>query len=348
MTVSYPLPGLTLSGVVNANVKELVTQFSSHILECLSAPVDKELDILSNMTPTDALLLKIPVNVLALNGFEEWTGERNYQTPDLVATQLEARPWTRNSAYNMRAAMQGVYGGFPRIAAQTIVEGYKMRGRLIANVLKLGSTKALTYQGVPLFVGTGATTKHFLNPLDESVGTFYNLYADRPFNSTNFEFAKGLIRSLKGPDGVESLGLRLTHVVGGSAMETPFDNLLKKATILGETRQVTIGAADYALASQETNIHMGGAVSIISALLDSDPYLLAHPTGQVWYAIASNTMAKPVEMMGLNGGAPKVKVRGEGDPIADQKKQVLIDGDLEINAAAGVPHTIFRFEYAGA
>lgn len=347
MTI-YSIPGLTLFGVVNAGVQEMVTQFSAHLLNFLNGAPDTKLDPLVNMTPTDALSLKIPINIMALNGYEEWTGERNYVDVDLKAFAIEARPWTRNVAYDMRAAMTGVYGGFPKIAAQAVVEGYKMPGRLAANVLKQGKTKAKTYQNIPLFVESGASVKHLVNPLDEDGPTFYNCYTDRPFTADNFQFAREQLRLMKGPDNVESLGLELTHVVGGTTMEAPFLKVLKKSTMMGDTRKVTIGGTDFAFASEETNIWEGGAVPIVSSLLDSDPYLVAHPTGQVWYAVALNTVARPVEEMGLNGGAPKVEVWGEETEAARLKKKILVHGDLEVNAAAGLPHTIIRFEYAGA
>lgn len=346
--MAYPIPGMTLKGVVNANVRELVTQFGAHLLDALTSGVDMELDILANMTPTDALVVKIPINILALNGFEEWSGERDYIDVDLVAMAIEAREWTRNVGYNMRAAMSGAYGGFPRIAAQTILEGYKMQGRLIANILKKGKTEAKTYQGIPLFVGQNAGTKHLINPLAINGSTFINLYTDRPFTGENFQFAQEVIESIPGPDGEESLGLKLTHVVGGTRMRGHFKTVLKKSTIMGATRLVDLGGGNTgAVAAQETNIWEGEAEYRVSSLLNNDPFLIAHPNGQVWYATALNMAARPVEMMGKDGGAPQVKVRGEGDPIADQKKKVLVEGDLEINAAAGLPHTIIRFEYEG-
>lgn len=348
MPASYSIPGLTLNGVVNSNIRELVTQFSAHLLDFLAGKPDMDLEPVANMTPTDALTLKIPINILGLDGYEEWTGERNYQDVDLKAFAIDARPWTRNVAYDMRAAMTGVYGGFPRIAAQAIIEGYKMKGRLIANVLKKGKTSALTYQGIPLFVGSGATTKHLVNPLKEDGPTFYNVYTSRPFTGDNLQFADETLMQIKGPDSVESLGLKLTHVIGGSKMKGPFMKLLKKSVVMGDTREVTYSGTDFAFAAPETNIWEGAAIPIVSPLLDSDQYLIDNPNGQVWYAVALNTIGRPVEMMGLNGGAPKVEVWGEETEAARLKKKVLVHGDLEINAAAGLPHTIIRFEYAGS
>lgn len=335
MPASYPIPGLTLAGVVNSNVRELVTQFSAHLIDFLDGnPLPTWVDLVSNMTPTEALSLKVPINVLALDGFEEWTGERNYVDVDLVAMALEAKSWTRNLAYPMRAAMLGVYGGFDRLAASVVAAGYKMRPRVCANVLIKGKTDAKTYQGIPLFVGSGAATKHYVNPLDASKGTFFNLYTNMAFTPANLKLARQYMRQIKGPDGVESLGLELTHVLGGAAMQEPFDDVLQK--------QIIANTAGTAAETNTLEVSKSGIRSAISSLLDSDPWVVAGH--QVWYGIATNTMGRAVEMMGLNGGAPKVVVRGDGSEIAQSKKSVLVEGDLEINGAAGLPHVIIRFE----
>lgn len=336
---TYSIPGLTLKGVVNPFVQELVTRFQTRYINALQSTTSNWADVVSGLTPVGPgdLSVKFPIDLSDLGpGMREWQGDRHIERTDLTGFSIETRKFEKTKGIDLGLAQAGpvnaMFRAFPDKATQGIVQAARaMRPLLVASVLKLGKTKALTYQGIPLFVGSGAGTKHLNNPLNSSKGEFYNLYTGRNFTETSYEEMKLELETRKGPDGVSSLGLQVTHVLGGTRMGPKFKRVFKPELVSNKGGTAT-----------ESNIYAGDAIPLVAPELDDDPVAL---TGkEVWYLLATNVIARPVEALLENGGAPNITIFGEASETAVMKGEVIVAGDMRANAGAALPHVIIRVE----
>lgn len=327
------LPALTLKGVVNPFVREMVTNVNTKYLAALRTPAAEPwVDEVCGFTSTNAHIEKFPVDLTQMEGFRRWVGERQIKRSDLTGFVIEQDRWEQSLGWDVDRARRGEFGNMVDKSVAMLLGARRMRARLAAMVLKAGKDKAKTYQGIPLFVGSGAGVKHWYNPLDGSKGDFYNLRTNKPFTPDTYEEARIAHAEVKGPEGEESLGLELTHLLGGTKMEPVFNRVIKKRDIAN-----TAGTAS------ETNIWEGSAKVLKSSLLDSDPVVVAG--GQVWYSIAANQVAKPVEIIAANDGEPEIVVLGEESEYAALNNEILLLGKLLANAGAALPQTIFRWEF---
>jgi hypothetical protein len=336
---TYSIPGLTLKGVVNPFVQELVTRFQTRYISALQSAPSNWADVVSGLTPVGPgdLSVKFPIDLSDLGpGMREWLGERHIERTDLTGFSIDTRRFEKTKGIDKGLAQAGpvnaMFRSFPDKATQGIVQAARqMRPLLVASVLKLGKTKAKTYQDIPLFVGSGAATKHLNNPLNASKGEFYNLYTARNFTETTYEEMKLELETRKGPDGVSTLGLQVTHVLGGTRMGPKFKRLFKPELVSNAGGTAT-----------ESNIFQGDAIPLVAPELDDDPVVL---TGkEVWYLIATNVMARPVEALLENGGAPNITIFGEGSETAEMRGEIIVAGDMKAAAGAALPHVIIRVE----
>lgn len=333
------MPGLALKGVVNPNVLELVTRFQTRYINALQSVPSSWADVVSGMTPVGPgdLTVKYTIDISDLGpGMREWVGERHIENTDMTGFSVDARKFEKTKGIDKGLAEAGpitaMFGSFPGKAAQSIIQAARqMRPLLVASVLKLGKTKAKTYQDIPLFVGSGAATKHLNNPLSPDKGEFYNLYTGKNFDETNYEAMKLELETRKGPDGVSTLGLQVTHVLGGTRMGPKFKRLFKPELVSNAGGTAT-----------ESNIFHGDAIPLVAPELDDDPVVLAGK--EVWYLIATNVVARPVETLLENGGAPNIVVFGEGSELATMKGQIIVASDMRAAAGAALPHVIIRVE----
>jgi hypothetical protein len=355
-------PGLSLKGQFDPQLIELVTQFSAILTNLWAAPTADQAfaDTHVEVIDSTAVVQKIPIPISAM-GFNESgdSGDRHYNELDWVAIALEARPWDGNFRESMKKIKAIEGGNFKHLAtlmALQIAAARDVKPRLLAQILALGKTKARTYEGKPLFVD-GTAEKHLYNPKDESIGSFGNLNtgaaaAGFKFNAANFEKAQINAMTRKKPNG-SPLGLRVTHVLGGTRMLNHFRNILSRDQAIGRSEVIDAGGGNTTgIAVSETNIHKGGAIYETSGWLDNDPYYTGKPAAaQVWYACSYNLpMARAAYGLSDNGGKPKVNIYGPGTEICDLAKgggHLHGTGDLELQMAAGLPHVIERFEYDG-
>lgn len=355
-------PGLSLKGNFDGPLIELVTQFSAILTGLWSSPTPDQqfADTHVEVIDSAALVEKVPIPISAM-GFNESgdTGERHYNELDWVAIAMEARPWDGNFRESMRKIRAVENGNFKHLAtlmALQMLAAKDVKPRLFANILAQGKTKAKTYENKPLFVD-GSAEKHLYNPKDEAIGTFGNLNtgaaaAGFKFNATNFELAQTHTMSRRKPNG-SPLGLRVTHVLGGTRMVNHFRNVLSRDQAIGRAAVIDAGGGNTTgIAVTETNIHKGGAIYETSAWLDDDPYYSGKSAAaQVWYSCSYNLpMARAAYGLSDNGGKPKVKIFGPGTELCDLATgggQLHGIGDLELQMAAGLPHVIERWEYDG-
>lgn len=334
--MSFQLPTPTFVGTASPHLQELTTQVSGKYLTALQAPDPSAWWMpLCGVTPTSPgeEQVRFIIDPEDLSTFEPDRGEIKFPEGELTSFTLPQAPWRKAKGIPISVIQRGTFGSYPDRIANIMLAARRTVPRLVAEVLKKGKTTVLTYQQIALFQSTDL---HRYNPLDPTKGLFKNLYTSKDFDAENWEQAQDDMASMLGMDGVESLELKVTYLLGGTLMRNPFNRLFKKMLILDSSGAVA-----------ESNIHYeaveGEVIPIIAPQLDNDATVVAGK--EVWYTISTSLpVARPVEVLLENGGNPTLTILGEDSEFAKLNNKVAIIGRMSANAGAAWPHTIKRYE----
>lgn len=334
--MTFPMPTPTFKGIISPSLAELATQITGRYMQALAGPdATSWWQQICGTTPTSPgeEQVKFIVDPEDLSTFEPDVGAIKLPEGELTSFTIEQAPWRKSKGIPLQVIRRGgSFGGYPDRVANMLLAARRTVPRLVAQVLKNGKTTATTYQGVALFQ---SSTVHQYNPLDATKGTFKNLYTASDFTAANWETAREHMALMLGMDGVETLGLNVTYLIGGTKMRNPFDRLFKKTLVLDST-----GAA------AESNIHYeaveGDVIPIIAPELDDDAIVVSGK--QVWYTVSTNLIARPLEVLLENGGTPTIEILDEGSEFATLNNKVAIIGRMAANAGAAFPHCIKRYE----
>lgn len=313
---------LQIFGINNPNVSEMFTVMIAKYKDALAQRPEPWAMQMSGFTSSGSLRIKYPIDLTVLDGFREWLGSRDVKDGDVEAFFIDSKPWERSVQVPLDDVLSGQFTGYVNKVPNLIRAAAVHPNRLIANLLLNGKTTTVSWDKLALFHAS-----HPVNTRDASKSTFATLYTAKPFSRANFQFAKKAFRQLRAPDGKTSLGMKLTHVMGGTDMEEVFDNLFRKQLL-----------ATDAGTAQETNIYYGGAQPIIAPELD------ANNEPGVWYGLALNTDARPFEIQMRDGGSPDIKILGDGTEHAILTNKVGFFASMFGNAGPAIHHTIIRFE----
>lgn len=304
---------------------------------------------------------KIPIDITALNGFTEDTGEDDdYHQADLVAVDVAAVPFKLAVEWPSvltRAAIP--LTNIQNMGASVIAQSRRHKARMVATVIMAGRPggKALTYEqigapnGLSLF-----NTAHYVNPKIATYGTFSNYFtAQGKFDGNLLAKVRTAMRMVPSPTGIaETLGLEMTKIIAPSHMEEP----LRQVAIQTLSLQVAM-AGSTPVAAATTNVQAAGTAPWtyeIAPQLDNDPYLaaykLANPTWtpqtlpHFFIAVSESIPgAHLVEMIAPSASfTPRVSVFGIGSEHEMKREKVAIIARLRAGAAAGLPHVGARYE----
>jgi len=307
-------------GITSPAASELFTLMNGKYRDALASRPTPWGRMVSGWSSTSEPRQKFPIDLTSLAGFREWVDQRDHKDGDIASFYLDSKPWERTIDVPMAVLKAKAFQPYVDKVPGLVRAANSMPNIVVANLLKQGKTLK-GWDDEPFF-GT-----HLVDTRGGIPDTVDNLFTNKPFNATTFAFAKKAFRAMKAPDGRTSLGLQLTHVLGGTEMEETFDQLFK--------RQIIANAAGTAA---ETNLYVGGAIPIIAPELD------ANDEDGVWYGLALNTEAKPFEQQWENDGNPNIKIMGDGSEFASQHNKMSFQGDLWGNGGYAIWHTIIRFE----
>lgn len=370
-------PGLVARDIVHDSVKELVVAFNSEGLEALSGVAEESVawaDVGTRVTP-GVFEAKIPVRLSSLLGYNPFTGERHYHQAGLAAVNVKAGPFDLNAEFDIRLLQQGGelvnFYGLNGLPQDIVTHSRAHKSMMLTSLLIAGQTNAslsmtataLTLaqpgysSGLPLFSdgSTSGASKHYSNPLDANSKTFSNLHLNAGKITDSGVFAGMLtnMRQVPHPTILNmTLGIGVTDVFGGTNMMDAFQMLAVQQLALQTTTYSSTN-----LAAATTNIYtpeaMMRAKSYISAAgiqpvrfhicpqLDSHPYLVAHPTYQMWYAVSNSRGGAWAEFIAPSKEfTPRVTILGDGSEEAAKTRKVRIITDLDAGVAAGLPHFI--------
>ncbi len=315
----------TSFGLVDASVREMATALSAKYKDALAARIEPWALKFCGMTSTSALRQKFPIDLTIVNGFREWVGERKHEDAELTSFFIDSKPFERTIDVPLNVAKSGQFDQYINKIPLVVNAAHMMPNRLMATMLGKGDTAAFNcFDGKPLFSAT-----HPVDLRGKIATTYSNLIANTPFTVANYAKVKRLIRSLTAPDGQTNLGLVVTDVLGAPFMEEVFDAVFKKSVI-----------ANAAGTAAETNIYYGGngAKSTIG------PELAGNGDADgTWYALAMNIPGiVPVEQQWADGGAPDIKLLGDGSEYCTENDKIGVFAKLFGNAGPAIPFTIFK------
>lgn len=317
--------GLEFFGINSASVSELFTLMSAKYKDALAQQPEPWARRVSGWSNTGVLRQKFPIDLTAFAGFREWVGPRHHKDSDQKAFYIDSKPWERTIDVPLDVALSGQFAPYIN-KVPNLVRAANVHPNVLLAALLAGGKTATCWDGQYFF-----DTDH---PVDfrgsNASATYSNLKTAMPFTSDNFAAARKLFREMKAPDGKTSLGLRLTHVLGGTDMEEVFDALFRKAYI-ARVDESSTGVAS------ETNIYYQGAQSIIAPELD------ANGEPGVWYGLALEAGVMPFETQ-MRGDAPEIRIFGDGTESAVETNNVSFNAKLFGNSGYAIPHCIIRFE----
>ena len=337
---NYSYPGLKIIGVTDPNVRELVTQFTTHALGALQMPGEETgiswCNDLYHATPIELgdEIVKLPIDLTQLNGFEEWAGVRKFNDTQLTAVAVSARPFDKSVGLDINKAKRGLFGGFPEKGAQLVQTGRLTLPRLVADLIKNGKTaKTACYDGKPLWA-----TDHLIDPLgDDVTANQQSNYkaAFGKFTVANFKKCRTLMRQMRGLLS-EPLGLSVSVVLGPTHMEDPFEEVLDVNKVI---------VANAAGTAADSNVVRGKAAWRICSQLDTDPYVVANAGKHMWIALSLSMVGvRPFEAVQTNGGVPILKFLGEDSEFAALHNKVGVVADQHVGVAPAFYMTAIRFE----
>jgi hypothetical protein len=350
-------PGFRVIGAVSEAVRELAFVFNLEAINALQTQPEESLgwaDI-AGVTPA-SIVAKIPLDLTALDGFEEFKGTRNYKNIDVTAIEVDVNQWTRNVQWDERLASGSPEAlvnalNLSNVAANLIMNARRMKARIAASVFLKGTPTAnlaKVYAGANI-PGAGLSlfnTAHYVNPMDPTSGTFKNYYADfGPFDARSFAYTLLNMTEIDSPTGqAETLGLQVTDVIGGPQMREAFRRVALADLIL----QTTANTGSTGLvAAAPTNIYASGTTPCrfwIAPQLKNDP---AYANGgHMWIAVSRTIPGmRPIEMAApTKEFTPKLQLWGDGSELCMQTKKITLTADLDAGAAAGLPHCVARYE----
>lgn len=356
-------PGLTTIGVVNPSVQELAVNFNLAALNALQTVPDDSLKWTEMCGVTPAIFRgKVPLDLTMLDGFEPYKGVRTFKQVDVAALQIDVNQWDRNLEWPLEwmragAELQQILASLTNKTAALVSHARLMKARIAATILMQGTpstAKALVYQGnaipgagLPLFSSAATTGAHYANPLFPAAQTrlFDNYYpAAGKFGAPAMKTTRQNMAVVpSATSSTETMGLKLTHIIGPSHMEETFrEVMLQNLYLQTTTTPGNIGAA-------VSNIYVSGSTPCqfwISSQLDGDPYVIANPGKHMWIALSRTIPgANAVEMVAPSTDfMPRLQLFGDGTEMAAMTRKIHLIGDLDAGAAAGLPHVAARYE----
>lgn len=355
-------PGVSLLGHANEQVREMLTTFDVTALAAFHKSPPRSIEwasAIAKHAPAE-FRAKIPVDFTALDGFQPINGERKFKDVDLTATTIDVQAFERNIAWSTKLAKVEGLANVSTQSANLIDHARRHYAYVVATVFMQGTpstAKALTYKqpgavnGLSLF-----NTAHYVNPLVDSMGTFSNYYpVAGKFNPTSYGVTRTNMQYVPSPTGgATTTGYEVTHIIGPSHMDEPFRQTRLSQLFL----QPGTGAAAVSAAAPSNIYHesITPCEFWIAPQLNGDPYLEAYKVANpswtpstlphLWIAITTQVEGvRPVAVAAPSGnGMPVLTVMGEGSEWSVLNRKIGILADLDIGAAAYLPHGVARYE----
>jgi hypothetical protein len=334
--MALTIPGITWQGARDAATQELAIRVDGAWMHALTAGEPMNWwDPLCMTVPSDPGIeaTRLPIDFEDLADFEEDVGPVVAKEPKrLQSVLIPRKPWRKSRSIQTQDLTRNNFAGWPDRLAQILLSSRRMNGALARELLFQATTNVKTYQGVAL-IGTG----HLTDPTDAGSATFDNLHTSSDFDAAGWEAAQDAVFGRLGPGGY-GLDLKITHVIGGTAMRKKFDRQFKRTIVLEDS-------ANNDAAAGVTNIHStmieGGVVPIVTSQLDRHPWLIGAGVGKDhWFTVSTTYAARPLGIVAEGGGAPTVKILDVGSEYETLNNAILIIARMALNGGGAFPHTI--------
>lgn len=301
-------PGNPWSSIALQQTLELITTYNLEELDALTAPPIPDLAWAArgSMTSVGTGIVKVANRMPQRMNYTpfRYGGDRDYNTMDVVATQIRVNPFDLNFGFPMimdeigngwKLMSQAPDGslldfvGISGLAPGFVVSGQHLRAQLVASLmyeslystaLGLTNPKARCFaepnnpDGIALFTdGLGAEgtagAKHYANPTIASSGRFANVFP--AFGVFSANYGRSLVKMTQIPhatlDNVTS-GARVTDTIGPTYMRERFWNM----AIQTLTLQTATMSGD-GVAAATTNAYSDAVTKLAAAGITEENFL---------------------------------------------------------------------------
>src|SRR5262249_42205060 len=129
--------GLKILGVVNPNVRELVTRLDAKYLDELKAQPEPWARLVCGWTSTRELLTKFPIDLTTLGrGFKDWIGERDIKDKAFPSFTIESEPMERSVRIPVDVAMSPGFGAYVNGASDIAIAAKEQPNLIAKKVLQ--------------------------------------------------------------------------------------------------------------------------------------------------------------------------------------------------------------------
>ena len=329
------IPGITWRGIRDPATQELAVRVDGAWMQALKQRDPKawwEKLLLTVPSDSSTEATRLPIDFEDLGEWEEDVGPKVAKgAKPLTSVLIPRKPWKKSRRIRTDDIRRNSFAGWPDRLTAMMLSARRMMGVIVRDLIFQATTKALTYQGIPL-IGSG----HLCDPTDEQSDTFVNLHTATNFDTAGWEGAQDIVYSRVGPGGF-GLDMDINFVLGGTKMKKKFKRIFKRALVVDETGVAAV-----------TNVNSNElsdvvTIPIISSWLDRHPWLLANPGKDQWWTISTTYAARPFGIVAENGGAPEVAILDIGSEYEIENDEILIKGKMAMNGAAAFPQTIDEF-----
>lgn len=333
--MALTIPGITWQGHRDPATAELAIRVDGAWMKALQGGEPAMWwDPLVMTVPSDpgTEATRLPIDFEDLADFKEDVGPVvALGNKPLQNVLIPRKPWIKSRSIELADLKRNNFGGWPDRLAAMMLSARRMPGALVRELLYQAYTNVKTYQGIAL-IGTG----HRCDPTNVDSATFDNLHTSSNFDTSTWETAQTTKFARKGPGGY-GLDLKVTHVLGGSAMKPRFDRMFKRTIVLEDSTSNDAAAG-------VSNIHFeGGVIPIVTSRLDDHPWLLANAGKDHWWTISTTYAARPFGIVAEGGGAPTVDILDVDSEYAKLNQRILIIARMAMNGAAAFPHVIDEY-----
>lgn len=181
---------------------------------------------------TDNLKVTLPIPLSAAKYIQR-VGDRVYRRLSEKSFTFSPAVWTDGFAENAEVVEAPEFIGWQQEPANMAAAAATLRNRLVANQIESNSFAGpvSTLDALNFFISSG--TKHPYNPLDPSLGGFFNAFtgSGTDLNPLTIGLARQRFAQILAPNGLDPLGVEFEGVLIPAALEEVAKRIAQQDTV---------------------------------------------------------------------------------------------------------------------
>lgn len=292
---------------------DFVNEFTAELSQ---AAVENWAETTGKVHTSESLATRVPLP-LSTAGFEEFRGSPRYRKLFEKSVECVKRDWQDGVAELATIVEAPEFFGWDDEPARIALAAMSLSNDMIVELI---NGNPVAFDGLAFFHAA-----HLVNGLDATGGTYANTFsgAGTAFSIANFKLAKERFTKMKAPNG-KSLGLRMTDILVGSALEEDVKDVLENDILL-ETIGTSFGAVD--------NRHKGTVRLHVCPEFGSDT---------LWIPLALNRKMRPWVITKKQAGV-ELMILDRTSALYEKERKVGVSADTSQGAQLLFPMCAQRY-----